>query len=154
MNFIETFIQHLLFDRQFARELAYRYPNYTSILGEYISRKWKEPLFLRKGSKRAEEFIDFIDGNGFIVDRDFNHNYISIMIVYKERKNEKRKSFNCMVTHLSETILSYSSMEAFPRFVLEFQKLRASWPYWLSYDRKYHKKVYIKLYIKKDIHPP
>ena len=136
MNFIEVFIQHLLFDKHFAREFAYRFLNKANSLGEYISRKWKEELFLRKGRKDVEEFIDFIDGNGFIVDRNSDPNYISILIIYKEPKNEKRKSLNRMVTHVSEEILSYSSMETVPRFALEYQKLRASWSFWLRVCRR------------------
>ena len=135
INFIKIFIQHLLYDKSFAEAFVERFPRMAETLGEYINKKWKEELYIVKGKKSTEEFVDFIDGNGFIINRS-NPNYISILIIYKEPKHEKKKSHIGMVTTVYNETLYDTSMETCERYILEYQKFLASWAFWLRVCRR------------------
>ena len=136
-NFVKIFIQHLLFDKEFAKEIVLKHPIKIGTLGEYINKRWKEPLYMRKtiGKRSDEEFIDFIDGNGFIIDRS-NPNYISITIVYEEPKYEKKKSPICMDVSIYQETLYDTSMDSVERYILEYKKLLASWTFWFRVCRR------------------
>jgi hypothetical protein len=135
INFIKIFIQHLLYDKSFAEAFVERFPRMAETLGEYINKKWKEELYIAKGKKSIEEFVDFIDGNGFIINRS-NPNYISILIIYEEPKHEKKKSHISMDFSVQTTVLYNSSVEDYKRYILEYQKFLASWTFWLRVCRR------------------
>lgn len=136
INFIKIFIQHLLYDKSFAETFTMRFPSLAETLGEYINKRWKKELYILKGRKSIEEFVDFIDGNGFIIDRISDPNYISILIIYEEPKHEKKKSHIGMVTTVYNETLYDTSMETCERYILEYQKFLASRAFWLRVCRR------------------
>ncbi len=136
IDFTKIFIQYLLYDKSFAEVFVERFPRMAEAFGKYINKKWKEKLYIFKGKKSIEEFIDFIDGNGFIIDRFSDLNYISILIIYEEPKNEKKKSHIGMVTTVYNETLYDTSVETCERYILEYQKFLASWAFWLRICRR------------------
>jgi len=136
VDYIKIFVDHLLYDKEFALEFCQRHPMGASTLGEYINKEWHEKLYLHALIPGVDELIDFIDGNGFIVDRNEEPNFISILIVYEEKEDEEKKSLNGMVFSIQQTVLSYTSMEDNQRYILEYEKLLASWAFWFRVCRR------------------
>lgn len=159
-DLIQIFTDHLLFDKEFVQDLMPRLHREFELIGGFL-KKHSETLYC-KDKEEFSELFDFLDGNGFIVERPENpspwdKHPIKLIPIYTEEtenEEEKKESINCVYVSVPTTPLYYTSMEDDQGYILEYEKLLASWTFWLSYDRQFHKQIYIKIYIKKDIHPP
>ena len=173
-KFIQIFIDFIPYDKEFVKDLMPKYEEEFRLLGRYIEEHCTS--LNCTNNEFMEELIDFLDGNGFEVVRPQTikpHDFFPIKLIpiYVEKTttleeeiekvNEKLKTaLKKIQSTVSEYVpvqtctLSYTSMEDDQGYILEYEKLLASWTFWLSYDRQFHKQIYIKIYIKKDIHPP
>lgn len=173
-KFIQIFIDFIPYDKKFVEDLMPKYEKEFRTLGMYIEQHTTSLSCIN--SEFMEELFDFLDGNGFEVVRHtvknpYDTHPIQLIPIYVEKtttlEEEIKKANERLKTEIKkiqsavseyvpvqETVLSYTPMEDNQRYILEYEKLLASWAFWLSYDRQFHKQIYIKIYIKKDIHPP
>lgn len=150
---IEIFINHIPYDKEFVEQLMPRYEREFKILGGYIKEHTTE--LWCKDTPEMQELLDFIDGNGFNVEYPeieipWDLHPVKLIPVYKKTLAEELKEVNeklkaaieKMQSALSEyipvqeTVLSYTSMEDNKRYILEYEKLLASWTFWLCVCRR------------------
>lgn len=135
MDYIQIFKDFLKFDKEFVDELLDRYDDGMEFLGKAIHEHYTKNMLVRDNDF-MREFIEFIDGNNFILKPSDKPNFLIILIDWEGVENEKKKSLNGMVHAVSETILSYTSMEDCERYILEYKKFLASWTFWLRVCRR------------------
>ena len=155
---IEIFINHIPYDKEFVEQLMPRYEREFKILGGYIKEHSTE--LWCKNTPEMQELLDFIDGNGFNVEYPeiefpWDSHPIKLIPVYKktlaeeiEETNERLKTaikkIQSAVSEyipVQETVLSYTSMEDNKRYILEREKLLASWTFWTSLSFDYELKI-------------
>lgn len=133
----EVFRKHLLWDQNFVDDIYTRFNDSIDSIAKRIDEHCTETLGLYNLFNTADELLDFIEENGFKIQRSTF--WTNITIIYteeEEREYEEKQRLVSMYISVPETTLSYTSVEAVPRFVLEYQKLRASWPFWLRVCRR------------------
>ena len=154
-KFIQIFIDFIPNDKEFVRELIPKYEHEFRTLGIYIE-KHSTSLYCID-DEFMEELFDFLDGNGFEVIRPqvkipYDAHPIQLKPIYIEKTtleeeiekiNEKvRETIKKIQSTVSEyvpvqeTVLSYTSMEDSKRYILEYEKLLASWAFWLRVCRR------------------
>lgn len=123
-DLIQIFIDHLLFDKEFVQELMPRLHKEFELIGGFL-KKHSETLYCTDKEELSELF-DFLDGNGFMVERPENpspwdkHPIKLIPIYTEETENEEEKeSINCVYISVPTTPLYYTSVEAGTRYILE-----------------------------------
>ena len=102
-------------------------------MGEYIEQK-KERLYAII-DERMSELLDFMDGNGFLVERPKSCsltflNEIKIIPIYKEVIIDEEEPINNLYVSVYEETLYATSMEMDERPILEYQKLPAPREIW------------------------
>lgn len=135
MDYIQIFKEFIKFDKEFVDELLDRYDDGMEFLGKAIHDHYTKTMFVRNDDF-TREFIEFIDGNNFILKPSDKQNFLIVLIDWEGVENEKKKSPNGMVHAVSQTVLSYTSMEDGERYILEYQKFLASWAFWLRVCRR------------------
>ena len=154
-KFIQIFIDFIPYDKEFIKDLMPKYEEEFRTLGMYIERHTTSLKCIN--SDFMEELFDFLDGNGFEVVRpqvkDPYETYpIQLIPIYVEKTtleeeiekvNEKLKTaLKKIQSAVSEYVpvqtctLSYTSMEDNQRYILEYEKLLASWTFWLRVCRR------------------
>lgn len=151
-KYIEIFKNFLHFDKEFVDDLIPRFHNEMELLGRFIEEH-RSKLYC-SNKEELSEFIDFIDGNGFKVIRPENlfsnsTHPIELIPIYTEEIEEieninekvketikKLQSALSEYVPVQETVLSYTSMETNQRYILEYEKLLASWAFWLCVCRR------------------
>ena len=118
MDYIQIFKDFIKFDKEFVDNLLDRYDDGIECLGKAIHDHYKETLYARN-NEFTREFLEFIEGNNFILKPSEKSGFISIYIDWESVENEKKKSHNGMVFSVQETILSYTSMEDCERYILK-----------------------------------
>lgn len=171
-KFIQIFIDFIPNDKEFVKELIPKYEKEFRTLGIYIESHSTSLNCIN--SEFMEELFDFLDGNGFEVIRPqvknpYDTHPIQLIPIYPEKKititinkqeiekiNETlQKAIQKLQSTLNEyvpvqeTTLSYTSMEDNQRYILEYEKLLASWAFWASLSFDYELKI-----IKKIEHKP
>lgn len=138
-QYIKIFRDFIPKDKGRIKELIPRFHDEMQTLGEYLEQK-KEKLFALS-NERMDEFIDFIDGNGFIIMHStpstfaFLPHSITIIPIYPEEiediyEEEEQQSTSSMYFPVQEVTLSYTSVEVDERPILEYQKLSAPREIW------------------------
>lgn len=157
-KFIQIFIDFIPNDKEFVKELMPKYEKEFRILGESIEEHSTSLNCM--DSEFMEELFDFLDGNGFEVIHPQVNPYdthpIQLIPIYPEEKNtitinekeiekineklqeaiKKIQSALSEYVPVQETVLSYTSMEDCKRYILEYEKLLASWAFWLRVCRR------------------
>lgn len=154
-KFIQIFIDFIPNDKEFVEELMPKYKNEFRTLGIYIERH--DTKLNCVDSEFMEELFDFLDGNGFEVIRPqvknpYDTHPIQLIPIYAEKTtleeelkevNEKLKAaikkIQSTVSEyipVQEDVLYYASMEDNKRYILEREKLLASWAFWLRVCRR------------------
>ena len=141
---IQIFIDHLLFDKEFVEELMPRLEKEFRTIGGFL-KKHSNTLYCKE-SKLMDELFDFLDGNGFVVERPENplpwdEHPVKLIPIYieetvYEEETEEKEPVNSIYFPVQTCSLYYTPVEAVPRHVLEYQKLRASWSFWLRFCRR------------------
>lgn len=157
-EFIQVFINFIPNDKEFVEDLMPKYKTEFNLLGKFI--KQHSTSLKCKDNEFMEELFDFLDGNGFEVIRPINPipydtHPIELIPIYTEetvkvtlekeieKVNEKLKeaiekiqSAVSEYVPVQETPLYYTSMEDNQRYILEYEKLLASWAFWLRVCRR------------------
>ena len=154
-KFIQIFINFIPNDKEFVKELMPKYEREFRTLGIFIERHNTSLKCI--DSEFMEELFDFLDGNGFEVIRPrvknpYDTHPIQLNPIYVEKTtleeeieevNEKLKTaikkIQSAVSEyvpVQETPLYYTSMEDNKRYILEREKLLASWAFWLRVCRR------------------
>lgn len=154
-KFIQIFIDFIPYDKEFVADLMPKYEKEFRLLGIYIERH--STALKCRDDEFMEELFDFLDGNGFEVIRpqvkipydthpiELNPIYVEKLTLEKEieEANERLKTAIKKVQSavseyvpVQETVLSYTSMEDNKRYILEYEKLLASWAFWLRVCRR------------------
>lgn len=140
-DFIQIFIDHLLFDKEFVEELLPRFQHEFELLGKFLQQH--SPELFCKDTPDMEELFDFLDGNGFEVIRPqipipWDPHPIKLRPIYIEEEIYEETSQSAFSEYFSvqETVLSYTSMEDCERYILEYKKFLASWTFWLRVCRR------------------
>ena len=144
---VQIFIDFIPYDKEFARALIPRYKEEMQLLGGFIRKKSK--TLWCKSLENLNEFIDFIDGNGFEIKRDiqtlpWDDYSVEIIPIYPESEEKEEvfkveKNIQVTITTTSgslgslyfpvqDEVLSYTSMEADERPLLECEELFAPRP--------------------------
>ena len=141
-NYIKTFKDFLQFDKDFVDDLMEKYDDIMESVGEAISEHYTGDIYIEYNDF-SFEFVEFIDGNNFIINLDTpQHAPVGWIILkidwesYNEQKRKKKESLNGMVFSVQETILSYTPMEDSERYILEYKKFLASWAFWIRVCRR------------------
>lgn len=143
-QYIKIFRDFIPKDKGRIKELIPRFHEEMQTLGEYLEQK-KEQLFALS-NERMDEFIDFIDGNGFIIKHStssifsFMPHSITIIPIYPEEiediyEEEEQQSAVSEYVSVQETVLSYTSMEVDERSILEYSELYTPRPIWICLHR-------------------
>lgn len=143
-KFIKIFRDFIPQDKGRIKELIPLFHEEMKLMGEYIEQK-KEQLFALS-NERMDEFIDFIDGNGFIIKHStpstfsFLPHSITIIPIYPEEiediyEEEEQQSAVSEYVSVQETVLSYTSMENDERYILEYSQLSTPRPIWICLHR-------------------
>lgn len=157
-EFIQIFIDFIPNDKEFVIDLMSKYEHEFKLLGKFI--KQHSTSLKCRSNEFMEELFDFLDGNGFEVIRPINPipydtHPIELIPIYTEEtititinkeieeKNERLKeaikkiqSTLSEYVPVQETSLYYTSMEDNQRYILEYEKLLASWAFWLCVCRR------------------
>lgn len=154
-KFIQIFIDFIPNDKEFVKELMPKYEKEFRLLGTYIERH--STSLKCRDNEFMEELFDFLDGNGFEVIRPqiknpYDTHPIELIPIYVEKTtleeeireaNERLKAAIKKIQSaiseyvpVQETVLSYTSMEDNKRYILEYEKLLASWAFWLCVCRR------------------
>ena len=154
-EFIQIFIDFIPNDKDFVVDLIPKYENEFKLLGKFI--KQHSTSLKCKDNEFMEELFDFLDGNGFEVVRPrvknpYDTHPIELIPIYVEKTtfeeelekvNEKLKAtIKKIQSAVSEYVpvqeipLYYTSMEDNKRYILEREKLLASWAFWLRVCRR------------------
>lgn len=155
-KYIKIFIDFIPYDKEFVKELMPKYEKEFRTLGMYIEKHSTSLKCIN--SEFMEELFDFLDGNGFEVVRPrvkdpYETHPIQLIPIYVEKTttlgeeiekaNERLKTaikkIQSAVSEyvpVQETVLSYTSMEDNQRYILEYEKLLASWAFWLRICRR------------------
>ena len=152
---IQIFIDHIPYDKEFIDQLLPKYEHEFELLGGFIKKHSKE--LWCQNNLAMQELLDFLDGNGFEVIRPINPipydtHPIELIPIYTEKTtleeeikeaNERLKAAVQKIQStlseyvpVQETVLSYTSMEDNKRYILEYEKLLASWAFWLRVCRR------------------
>lgn len=154
-RFIQIFIDFIPSDKEFVEDLMPKYEKEFRTLGMYIEKHSTE--LKCRDDEFMEELFDFLDGNGFEVVRPqvripYDTHPIELIPIYEEKTTLKKeieeanerlktaiKKIQSAVSEyvpVQETVLSYTSMEDNQRYILEYEKLLASWAFWLRVCRR------------------
>ena len=155
-RFIQIFIDFIPSDKEFVEDLMPKYAKEFRTLGTYIEQHSTSLKCV--DSDFMAELFDFLDGNGFEVIRPqvknpYETHPIELIPIYVEKTttleeeiekaNERLKTaikkIQSAVSEyvpVQETVLSYTSMEDNQRYILEYEKLLASWAFWLRVCRR------------------
>ena len=154
-RFIQIFIDFIPSDKEFIEDLMPKYEKEFRTLGIYIERH--STSLKCRDNDFMEELFDFLDGNGFEVIRpqvknSYDTHPIELIPIYIEKTTlaeeieeanekfktaiKKIKSALSEYVPVQETVLSYTSMENNKRYILEYEKLLASWTFWLRVCRR------------------
>ena len=154
-RFIQIFIDFIPSDKEFIKELMPKYEKEFRTLGIYIERH--STSLKCRDNEFMEELFDFLDGNGFEVIRPqvknpYDTHPIELIPIYIEKTTlaeeieEANEKFKTAIKKIQstlseyvpvqETVLSYTSMEDNKRYILEYEKLLASWTFWLRVCRR------------------
>ena len=71
----ELCYSHCKYDKHIVAEMPSRFSFVASIFGQVLEKDAKVWVF-HTGSPESEEFIDFLDGNGYIIDRQTDNSHI------------------------------------------------------------------------------
>lgn len=120
-------------DKGYIKELSKRYMNELTMIGQFLDleRDW----FVCYDTEEEIELIDFLDGNGFLVERSKLYssaflNEIKIIPIYKEVIIDEEEPINHLYISVYEETLYTTSMEMDERSILEYQKLPAPREIW------------------------
>lgn len=129
-------------DKGYIKELSKRYINELTMIGQFLEqeRDW----FICYDVKEEIELIDFLDGNGFLVERPKSCslaflNEIKVIPIYKEviiDEEENEEPINNLYISVYEETLYATSMEMDIRPILEYQKLPAPREIWFFLCRR------------------
>ena len=154
-EFIQIFIDFIPNDKEFVKSLMPKYEHEFKLLGKFI--KQHSTSLKCKDNEFMEELFDFLDGNGLEVIRPINPipydtHPIELIPIYIEKTtleeeikeaNERLKAAIKKIQSaiseyvpVQEVVLSYTSMEDNQRYILEYEKLLASWAFWLRVCRR------------------
>lgn len=143
-QYIKIFRDFIPKDKDRIKELIPRFHEEMQTLGEYLEQK-KEQLFALS-NERMDEFIDFIDGNGFIIKHStssifsFMPHSVTIIPIYPEEiediyEEEEQQSASSMYFPVQTCTLSYTSVEVDERPILECEELYTPRPIWICLRR-------------------
>ena len=138
---LQIFIDFIPYDRQFLDDLVRRYPHECENIGEYL--KDHSSLLWGLDVEYLEEFYDFLDGNGFQINKprsSSQHGKHSIQIIpiypVEEEKENNEKSPFTLDTYISAQTLYNTSVETCEEYILEYEEFLASWAFWVRVCRR------------------
>ena len=145
-QYIKIFRDFIPKDKGRIKELIPRFFNEIQLLGKHIEKKTEKLYAI--STESIEEFIDFIDGNGFIIERKtdtspfhfFSWETATIIPIYPEEiedneEEEKHEPVIRMELPVQTCSLSYTSMEMDEGPVLECEELYTPRPIWICLRR-------------------
>ena len=155
-EFIQVFIDFIPNDKEFVEALMPQYEDEFQTLGGFIRQH--STILWCKDTPEMQELFDFLDGNGFEVSRPEwpipnDTHPVKLVPIYPPKINtideeirlineklketiERIESAVSQYVPVQETVLSYTSMEDNKRYILEYEKLLASWTFWLCVCRR------------------
>lgn len=137
MDYIEIFKDFIQFDKEFVDSLIDRYSDGMTTLGQAIDEHKTQKMYVCYDEFTCE-FVDFIDGNGFIVNRNdssfFSKKWfvveidLEVLERYEERQKPQPQPAFSTYFSMQQEILSYASMESNKRYILELPQFLPSRP--------------------------
>ena len=126
MDYIKIFKKFIQFDKEFVDSLIDRYNDSMTFLGQAIDEHKTHKMYVHE-NEYMREFIEFIDGNGFIIRESDNPTVdkewleVTIDLEVLEKYEERQKPQPAFSTYFSiqQEILSYTSVETGTRYILE-----------------------------------
>ena len=148
-KYIQIFIDFIPNDKSFVDELMPRYEEEFYLLGYYIE-KHIASLSCRDG-RSMEELFDFLDGNGFeVIYPQVKNPYdvypVQLIPIYERTVTKETEDLDEAIKKIQSTFseyfsvqtysLSYTSVEADERPILECEKLYTPRPIWICLRRR------------------
>lgn len=128
-KYVQIFKDFLLADQHYVKQLMPRFFHEMQLLGQFIEKRSTKMYCADK--EELKEFLDFIDGNGFIIEYEApvlpwdNYSY-KIIPIYREEiiihEKPKEEPAITMELSVSSTSLYYTPVETYEGYYSECEE--------------------------------